>query len=132
MMDNMLTAAGTLISASAGFGVSALLAIGNDHWDRFEEDMFDAIYNSCGISWPDLCRLNKSDTFMFPQFARMFFQYKKEEHILFSNKKIVPTSIRILDTSVAGDVFGFEPKYVNYFLYEDQELQEVCCTRYQN
>ena len=131
MMDNMLTSAGALISASAGFGVSALLAIGNDHWDRFEEDMFEVIYNSCGISWADLCRLNKNNTFMFPQFARMFFQYKKEEHILFSNKKIVPTSIRILDTSVAGDVFGFEPKYVNYFLYEDQELQEICCTRYQ-
>ncbi|MDM8160660.1 hypothetical protein QUH73_12610 [Labilibaculum sp. K2S] len=132
MMDNMLTAAGTLISASAGFGVSALLAIGNDHWDRFEEDMFEVIYNSCGISWSDLCDVDDDGKFETPQFCRLFLHYKKEEHILFSNKKIVPTSIRILDTSVAGDVFGFEPKYVNYFLYEDRELSEVCCTRYQN
>lgn len=132
MMDNMLTSAGALISSSAGFGVSALLAIGNDHWGRFEEDMFEVIYNSCGISWSDLCDVDDDGKFTTPQFCRLFLQYKKEEDILLSNKKIVPTSIRILSASLAEDIFGFEPKYVNYFLYEDQGLSEVCCTRYQN
>lgn len=132
MMDNMLTSAGALVSVSVGFGVSALLAIGDDHWDRFEEDVFEAIYNSCGISWTELCNMDKYGKFKTPQFKRLFLQYKKEEHILLSNKNIVPTSIRILDTVLAKDIFGFTPKYVNYFLYEDQELSEVCCTRYKN
>ena len=38
LMDNTLVAIGSLISASTGFGVSVLTAIGNDHWDKLEED----------------------------------------------------------------------------------------------
>ena len=35
---------------------------------------------------------------------RRFFQYKKKEDVLLSNKKIVPTSIRILSASLAEDI----------------------------
>ena len=133
MMDNLLVSAAGLISAGAGFGITALLVIGNDRVDRMEQDMFEAMYDQCGIQWFTLCKLNEDGSnFEFPHLKNLFLHYKREEHVSFFNKDVVPTSIRITDANLANEIFGFKPVYVNYFTKNDGMVGHVCCTRYSN
>lgn len=43
LMDNTLVALGSVIGTGVGIGVGAVLAMGNDHWDRMDEEVNGAI-----------------------------------------------------------------------------------------
>lgn len=46
LMDNTLVTFGSLISTGVGIGVAAVLAMGNDHWDRMDEEVNGVLYES--------------------------------------------------------------------------------------
>ncbi len=135
LMDNLLISGAAAISSSVGFGVTVFVILGKQYWERMEQETFDAIYAACGIDWYVICNHQYNpntyeNDFKLKQVKYFLLLYKREEHKLLKNSRIAPTSIRITNASKAEQIFGFKPLYVNYSFIQNDDYEDICCTRY--
>ena len=78
--------------------------------NRMEENQEIMVLENIS-SWNDIVDWSSSSTYTYFDENELFLQYVDEKD-KYNNE--APTSIRILDMNLAKEIFGFEPKFVNY------------------